>query len=184
VSPSDRRAYGSALSTGGAGAPTSVGRRDDLRVVSRAWRGLRELPVAYTPQVVRASDVNSWRHLEGRGPHNLVIGTIVELGPIGLLLLALFLARSSPPRMGTRSGHDPGGARLAPDAGPLWPDILSKRKQVWLIGFAAGLAYLARQGGAPVDERPREAASAGATPRSAPAPAHPGGSARVVAPLQ
>ncbi len=135
--------------------------------------------------MVRASDVNSWRHLEGRGPHNLVIGTIVELGPIGLLLLALFLGP-----LILRRGWGPEAATIQAALASLltlalFLDILSNRKQVWLmIGFAAGLAYLARQGGAPVDERPREAASAGATPVSAPAPAHPGGSARVVAPLQ
>ena len=177
---------GSALSTGGAG------RTDIWSVAGTIYQsspvlgvGYANFPVAYTPQVVRASDVNSWRHLEGRGPHNLVIGTIVVLGPIGLLLLALFLG----PLL-LRRGWGPEAATVQAALASLltlalFLDILSNRKQVWLvIGFAAGLAYLARRGGAAVDERPRDAAPAGATPVSAPAPARPPGDPRVAAPLQ
>ena len=175
---------GSALSTGGAG------RTDIWSVAGTIYRsspvlgvGYANFPVAYTPQVVRASDVRSWITLEGRGPHNLVIATLVELGPIGLLLLALFLGP-----LVLRRGWGPDAATVQAALASLvtlalFLDILSNRKQVWLvIGLAAGLTYLARRGGAAVDDRPGDAAPASAIPVSAAAVARPPGDRGVTAP--
>ena len=113
-----------------------------------------------------------------------MILTIVELGPIGLLLLAAFLGP-----LVLRRGWGPEAltvqaalASLLMQA--LFVDMFANRKQVWLvIGLAAGLAYLARRGGAAVDDRPRDVTSAGATPVSATALARPPDDPRVVAPL-
>jgi hypothetical protein len=122
--------------------------------------------------------------LEGRGPHNLVIATIVELGPLGMLLLALFLGP-----LVLRRGWGPDAATVQAALASLltlalFLDILSNRKQVWLvIGLAAGLAYLARRGGAAVDDRPRDAAPASVTPVSAAALTRPPGDPGVTAPI-
>jgi len=107
--------------------------------------GFANFPVAFTPALVRAADVGSDVGT-GRGPHNIVIGTLGELGIVGLLLLALFLGP-----LVLRRGWGPDGvvvqamlASLMIDA--LFLDILSNRKQVWvIIGMAGGLAWLARQ---------------------------------------
>jgi O-antigen ligase len=137
-----------AISTGGAG-------RTDiwtvaLKIYSSAPAtgvGFANFPVAYTADVIRAAGVTSRSgQVVGRGPHNLVVGTLVELGPIGLLLLALFLGP-----LILRRGWGPNAAVIQAAlasllATALFLDILSNRKQVWLvIGIAAGLAYLARR---------------------------------------
>jgi O-antigen ligase len=78
-----------------------------------------------------------------RGPHNIIMSTLGELGVVGLALVALFLLP-----LVLRRGWGPDGtvvqailASLLVDA--LFLDVLSNRKQVWLvIGLAAGLAYL------------------------------------------
>jgi O-antigen ligase len=138
---------GTALSTGGAG------RTDIWSVAFTIYQstpllgvGWANFPVAYTSDAVRASDVMSWYHLEPRAPHNIVVGILVELGPIGLLLLALFLG----PLL-LRRGWGPDGAMIQAALASLltmalFLDVLANRKQVWLvIGIAGGLAYLARQ---------------------------------------
>lgn len=137
---------GSALETGGAGrtdiwsvAATIYGSAPVLGV------GYANFPVAYTPDVVRAANVSQYTS-SGRGPHNLVIGTLVELGPIGLLLLALFLVP-----LVLRRGWGPDAATVQAALASLFTlalflDIVGSRKQVWLfIGLAAGLGYLARR---------------------------------------
>jgi O-antigen ligase len=162
-----------ALSTGGAG------RADIWQVGLTIYRsspltgvGFANFPVAYTIDAVRAAGVAyPSAFVVGRGPHNLVIGTLVELGPIGLVLLAAFLAP-----LVLRRGWGPearavqmGLAALMGSA--LFLDILSNRKQVWLmIGIAAGLGVLARARGPRIA---RDASSAGDTssagePRSPP----------------
>jgi O-antigen ligase len=88
----------------------------------------------------------------GRGPHNIVLGTTGELGVIGIVMLAMFLGP-----LVLRAGWGPYGpvvqailASLMVSA--LFMDILSNRKQVWLvIGLAAGLTYLRRHLPEPVD---------------------------------
>ena len=137
-----------AISSGGAG-------RTDIWTVALkiyssapvAGVGFANFPVSYTAEVIRAAGVTSRSgQVVGRGPHNLVVGTVVELGPIGLMLLALFLGP-----LVLRRGWGPDAAVVQAAlasllATALFLDILSNRKQVWLvIGIAAGLAYLARR---------------------------------------
>ena len=136
---------GNALSTGGAG------RTDIWSIGAKIYEsapvlgvGYANFPVAYTPDIVRQSNVSYTR--AGRAPHNIVVGTLVELGPIGLALLAAFLL----PLLVQRGwGPDAPAIRAALAsllAMALTLDILGNRKQVWLvIGIAAGLAYLARR---------------------------------------
>jgi hypothetical protein len=75
-----------------------------------------------------------------------VVGTVVELGPIGLGLLAMFLLP-----LALRRGWGPdAGSVQAAIAGllslALFLDIVGNRKQVWLFaGIAIGLAYLAQR---------------------------------------
>jgi O-antigen ligase len=162
---------GNALSTGGAG-------RTDIWTVGLTIYetapvlgvGFGNFPVAYTTDVIRATDVSAASSLlVGRAPHNLVIGTAVELGAIGLLLLALFLAP-----LVLRRGWGPNApvvqASLASLlTAALFVDILANRKHVWLlIGMAAGLAYLKRRLAERVDaaseHRGRPSSSDGPTP--------------------
>lgn len=158
---------GTSVASGGAG------RTDIWSVAGTIYQsspvlgvGYANFPVAYTPEMLRASSATSWLYTEGRGAHNLAILTIVELGPIGLLLLAAFLGP-----LVLRRGWGPMAltiqavlAALLVQA--LFVDMFSNRKPVWLvIGLAVGLAYLARRGGAAVDDdRRRGVTSAGATP--------------------
>ena len=146
-----------ALSTGGAG------RTDIWTVGLTIYKsapltgvGLANFPVAYTPERVRQSDVGiySANNPAYRAPHNIVIGTLGELGPVGLFLLAAFLGP-----LVLRGGWGPDSAvvqaalaSLATSA--LFLDILN-RKQLWLLaGMACGLAYIAR------NEKLRDAATA------------------------
>ena len=108
--------------------------------------GYANFPVAYTSDAVGATNVVSGLATgEGSGPHNLVIGTLTELGPVGLILLVLFLG----PLL-IRPGWGPDAAMIQAALvslliTALFLDILANRKQVWLIiGIAAGLAFLRR----------------------------------------
>ena len=95
--------------------------------------------------IIAADVAYSGARREGRGSHNLVVGTLAELGVIGLVLLATFLLP-----LVLRPGWGPEAATVqaalaALLTSALFLDILSNRKQVWLIiGFAAGLRYLAK----------------------------------------
>jgi O-antigen ligase len=135
-----------ALATGG------TGRLDIWTIGARIYEsapilgvGYANFPIAYTPEVVRSVDV-SYLALSGAGSHNLLVGTLVELGPIGLITLAFFLG----PLL-VREGWGPDAAvvrtvLVALITTALFVDIVADRKQVWLaIGFATGLAYLARR---------------------------------------
>lgn len=137
---------GNAVASGGAG------RTDIWTVGITLFRsapvlgvGYANFPVADTQNAIRAADVSA-RHL-GAGPHNLVIGTTVELGAIGLLLLAAFLLP-----LVLRRGWGPDAVAVQASlasllTAALFLDILSNRKQVWLlIGLAAGLAFVRRKG--------------------------------------
>lgn len=139
---------GSALSTGGAG-------RTDIWLVGLtiyeshpvAGVGYANFPVAYTSEAVRDTDLRSVSGAltEGRAPHNLVVGTLVELGAIGALLLALFLGP-----LVLRRGWGPDAATVQAALASLltlalFLDVIANRKQVWLvIGLLAGLMYVAR----------------------------------------
>ena len=108
--------------------------------------GYANFGVAYTADVISAADVAyAGARTEGRGPHNFIVGTLAELGVIGLVLLATFLL---PLVRRPRWGPDAATVQAALASlltSALFLDILSNRKQVWLIiGFAAGLMYLAK----------------------------------------
>ena len=139
---------GNAVSTGGAG------RTDIWTVGANIYQsapvfgvGFANFPIAYTPEVLAASNIHSAYQLTGYAPHNIVVGTVVELGPLGLLLLALFLGP-----LVLRRGWGPDAAMVQAALASLlvvalFLDVLSNQKQVWLIiGFAAGLSYLGPQG--------------------------------------
>jgi O-antigen ligase len=134
-----------AVSTGGAG------RTDIWSVGASIYAsspvlgvGIANFPVAYTSEVVQAADVTLV--YTGRAPHNAIVGTLIELGPIGVILLALALGP-----LVVRRGWGPDAATIQAAlasllTSALFLDILWNRKQVWLvIGLAAGLGYLARQ---------------------------------------
>jgi O-antigen ligase len=138
---------GNALTTGGAG------RADIWTVATHIYQsapvlgvGFANFPIAYTPEAVAAANITSAYRIEvGNAPHSLLVGTAVELGPIGLLLLAWFLG----PLL-LRRGWGPEAAAVQAGLASLmvvalFLDVFSNRKQVWLIiGLAAGLGYLAR----------------------------------------
>jgi O-antigen ligase len=138
---------GLALSTGGAG------RTDIWTVGLNIYKsapftgvGLSNFPAAYTPEIVRQSDVGiySANNPAYRAPHNIVVSTLGELGPVGVFLLAAFLLP-----LVLRTGWGPDAAMIqatlaALVSTALFLDILNS-KQVWLLlGIACGLAYLAR----------------------------------------
>jgi exopolysaccharide production protein ExoQ len=98
-------------------------------------------------------------------PHSVIVGPAVELGLVGLTLLALFVLP-----LVLRVGWGPDGAvvqailaALMIDA--LFIDIFGYRKEVWIaIGLASGLAYLARQ-----ERRERQATPYPTLPDASPA---------------
>jgi O-antigen ligase len=138
---------GTAISTGGAGRTNiwavGLGIIESSPIVGV---GHGNFPVAYTPEMIRETVAGDLTDV-GRGPHNLIVGTLGELGVIGLILLAAFLGP-----MLLRPGWGSYGsvvqAILASIiVSALFLDVLSNRKQVWLIiGLAAGLTYLRRPG--------------------------------------
>jgi hypothetical protein len=93
--------------------------------------------------------------LTALAPHSVIVGPAVELGLVGLVLIALLIVP-----LVIRPGWGPDGsvvqailAALMIDA--LFIDIFGYRKEVWIaIGLASGLASLARQ-----ERRAREAAA-------------------------
>ncbi|HEX7472395.1 MAG TPA: O-antigen ligase family protein [Candidatus Limnocylindrales bacterium] len=134
-----------ALSSGGAG-------RTDIWTVGVAIYegapltgvGLANFPVAYTPELVRQSNVGVYSAVNpaNRAPHNIVIGTLGELGPIGFFLLLLFVLP-----LIFRRGWGPDAAVVQAGVASLmitaiFLDLLN-RKQLWLFfGLACGLAYI------------------------------------------
>ena len=84
---------GNAVSSGGAGRTDiwSVG----LAIFEHspvAGVGYANFPVAFTTQVIRDAGLG-WNLLAdpGRGSHNIIVATAVELGVVGLVLLVAFL---------------------------------------------------------------------------------------------
>ena len=165
---------GNALSTGGAGRTDIWSVAGTIYLSSPVLGvGHANFPVAFTPEMVWASDVASWTLLQGAvGAHNLVILTIVELGPVGLLLLVAFLGP-----LVLRRGWGPEAltvqaALAALLIQALFVDMFANRKPVWLvIGFTVGLAYLARRDRATLDDGRRNAPPGG--PRAVPPPPSP-----------
>jgi O-antigen ligase len=105
-------------------------------------------------------------------PHSVIVGPAVEIGLVGLALLALFILP-----LIIRPGWGPDGplvqailAALMIDA--LFIDIFGYRKEVWIaIGLASGLAFLARHERRGRDAAPyRTAPNARAVERSASLP--------------
>jgi O-antigen ligase len=136
-----------AISSGGAG-------RTDIWIVGLSIYestpltgvGFSNFPDAYTPERVRAADIETIAPWRGafRDPHNLAVGTLGELGTVGLIVLICFLG----PLL-IRSGWGPEAdvvqaclASLVVMA--MFLDVFL-RKEIWLmIGISCGLAWLAR----------------------------------------
>ncbi|MDR3635586.1 MAG: O-antigen ligase family protein [Isosphaeraceae bacterium] len=116
--------------------------------------GFANFPVAFTMDRIVASAATADPGIS-RAPHNIIIGTLGELGLVGFILLVLFLLPLVA-RGGWGSDAAVVQAALASlMTAALFLDILSNRKQVWLlIGIAAGLAYLRRHDGIPLGQRP------------------------------
>ena len=103
----------------------------------------------------------------GSGAHNIVIGSFAEVGIVGSAFLALFIVP-----LVLRRGYGPdavivqaGLASLMVDA--LFLDVLSNRKQVWLlIGLAAGLIWLARRDRIAAAREPNSSPPAGTKQRA------------------
>ena len=137
-----------AVSSGGAGRTDiwSVG-LNIFKADPIAGVGLGDFTSAYTPELVRATEVGRysiWTDAASRAPHSIIIGTLGELGIVGFYLLVLFLGP-----LVLRSGWGPDGgaiqaALISLVISALFLDLLN-RKQVWLIiGIACGLAFVAR----------------------------------------
>ena len=116
--------------------------------------GFANFPVAFTMDRIVSSAVAPDLGTS-RAPHNIIIGTLGELGLVGLILLVLFLFPLLARRgWGSESAVVQAGLASLMTAA-LFLDILSNRKQVWLLlGIAAGLAYLRRHDGIPLMQRP------------------------------
>ena len=137
-----------ALSSGGSGRTEiwTVG----IAIIAESplgGSGIGNFPAAFTPELIAQTDVNPEIGTE-RGPHNLIVSTLGELGIIGGIALLLFIG---PLVLRPGWGHhatavQAGLASLVVSA--MFLDIFGNRKPVWLlIGLAIGLAYLRRQPG-------------------------------------
>lgn len=150
---------GNAISTGGAG------RTDIWSVAGVIYRsapvlgvGYANFPVAFTPAVILEATVQGYVYA-GRAPHDLIVASLVELGPLGLTLAALFLV---PLALRRGWGEEATAVRAAMASlltVALFLDVVGNRKQVWLvIGLAAGLWWLRKRaeeaGPQPVAEAP------------------------------
>ncbi|MBA2632969.1 MAG: O-antigen ligase family protein [Chloroflexi bacterium] len=135
-----------ALSSGGAGR-TDIWAVGGQIIASSpvVGSGFGNFPEAFTSYAVEMAGIGL-NIGAGRGPHNIVIGTLGELGIFGLLALVLFLGP-----MLLRPGWGPEGQVVQASlvslmCSALFLDILSNRKQVWLmIGLAIALSYLRQQ---------------------------------------
>jgi O-antigen ligase len=114
--------------------------------------GLANFQIALTPELIRAAPLAAGTAdtLANLGPHNIVVGTLGELGLIGFALLGAFLVPFV-----VRRGWGPDAALIQATLASLlvcalFLDMLA-RKELWLlIGMACGLAYLAKHETAPV----------------------------------
>ena len=116
--------------------------------------GFANFPVAFTVDRIVSSAATADPGTS-RAPHNIIIGTLGELGLIGFILLAFFLL----PLLARRGWGSEAAVVQAALASlmiaALFLDVLSNRKQVWLLlGIAAGLAYVRRHNGVVPSQRP------------------------------
>ena len=116
--------------------------------------GFANFPVAFTTDRILASAATADPGTS-RAPHSIIIGTLGELGLVGFILLALFIL----PLL-ARRGWGPEAAVVQAAlaslmTAALFLDVLSNRKQVWLLlGIAAGLAYVRRHRGVSRTQHP------------------------------
>ena len=153
---------GNALASGGAG-------RTDIWAVGAtifesrpiAGVGYANFPLAFTTQSIReAGFVVEGSAVPGRGSHNIIVATAVELGVVGLVLLVAFLGPLLLRRGWGRDAATVQAALIGLMTTALFLDILSNRKQVWLvIALAAGLSYVARVERARLGEMPAQLAT-------------------------
>ncbi len=130
--------------------------------------GFANFPVAFTTDRILASGATADPGTS-RAPHSIIIGTLGELGLVGFILLALFIL----PLL-ARRGWGPEAAVIQAALASLmiaalFLDVLSNRKQVWLLlGIAAGLAYVGRHHGISRTQHPAIPAgtSVGSDPRT------------------
>ncbi len=133
------------MSSGGAG-------RTDIWTVGLSiyetspWLGvgLQNFPVAFTPEQIRGTTVKSFE-TANREAHSIMISILAELGPVGLVVLGLFVGP-----LILQRGWGPDGAVVQAILASLMINALFldmlNRRQLWLIlGLACGLAYLARR---------------------------------------
>jgi O-antigen ligase len=151
-----------ALSTGGAGR-TDIWTIGLAIFASSPWIGvgLANFAVANTPEAARQAllPIASGGGLENFDPHNIYVGTLGELGVIGIILLLAFLLP-----LAFRRGWGPEGLVVQAALGSLlfigvFLDILNRKELWFFVGLACGLTYLARQVRPPEEARFREAAS-------------------------
>ena len=134
-----------AVATGGAGRSSiwAVG-LEILESSPLIGVGYGNFMSTFTSEAIRSANVRF--DYAGAAPHSIAVSTAVELGAVGLVILALFVVP-----LVFRRGWGPDSivvqavlASLLMDA--LFIDIFGYRKQVWIaIGLACGLAYLAKQ---------------------------------------
>ena len=144
-----------AISSGGSGRVDiwSVG-MNIFESAPVAGVGFANFPVAFTMDRIVSSAAAADPGVS-RAPHSIIIGTLGELGLVGFILLALFLFPLLAHRgWGSEAAVVQAGLASLMTAA-LFLDVLSNRKQVWLLlGIAGGLEYLRRHDGASLAERP------------------------------
>jgi O-antigen ligase len=154
-----------ALSSGGAG-------RIDIWTVGMniftahplAGVGYGSFPAAFTPEIIRDTDIPGLdvNVLDpGAGPHSLVIGTLAELGIVGMVLLAAFLVTTlrGPGLRAVTALHATVIALLTQS---LFLDVMN-RKHLWLmialvLGLSLRIALDRRADPATVVDEPSELA--------------------------
>lgn len=136
-----------ALSSGGAGRVDiwTVG-LNIFREHALVGVGYGNFPVAFTPEVIRDTDVPGLdiNVLDpGAGPHSIVIGTLAELGIVGATMLAAFVWTILRSRGTTATWPVVYAAAAALLTQALFLDV-TNRKHVWLvIALVLGLAWRA-----------------------------------------
>ncbi len=108
--------------------------------------GYGNFPVAFTPEVIRGTNVPGLdiNVLDpGAGSHSIIVGTLVELGIVGLVLLAPFIGTVIFARGRGMTWNVLHGSVVAIMAQALFLDVLN-RKHVWLLlGLALGMMWRA-----------------------------------------
>jgi hypothetical protein len=119
--------------------------------------GLGNFWAALTPDLIRDSELSGEDAggLANQDPHSILIGTLAELGPIGLVLLGLFIGP-----LVVRRGWGPDADVIQASLASLLVTALfldvMLQKQFWLlIGIACGLGYLRRSSNAATRHRNR-----------------------------